>query len=153
MAQIWIALPVPGGRALPDVGSWEGIPIKGKHPRRENQLLKSRSSTQAIFSRLNHIAEMWSKVIEYFQEKSEMNGVNYWCAKTLAILCYKGWCQIHYDFMGLYSFYVFCVFFVVLRDPTWKSPIWVIFSQLRCDRTNQLPLEWWKQEVVVNLHK
>lgn len=89
MAQIWIALPVPGGRALPDVGSWEGIPIKGKHPRRENQLLKSRSSTQAIFSRLNQIGEMWSKVIEYFQEKSEMDGVNYWRAKTLAILCYK----------------------------------------------------------------
>lgn len=145
MAQIWIALPVPGGRALPDVGSWEGIPIKGKHPRRENELLKSRSSTQAIFSRLNHIGEMWSKVIEYFQEKSEMNGVNYWCAKTLAILCYKQKVD------AKLTLWVFCVFFVVLRDPTWKSP--VIFSQLRCDRTNQLPLEWWKQEVVVHLHK
>lgn len=147
MAQIWIALPVPGGRALPDVGSWEGIPIKGKHPRRENQLLKSRSSTQAIFSRLNHIGEMWSKVIEYFQEKSEMNGVNDWCAKTLAILCSKQKVD------AKLTLWVFCVFSVVLRDPTWKSPVWIIFSQLRCDRTNQLPLEWWKREVVVHLHK
>lgn len=89
MAQIWIARPVPGGLALPDVGSWEGIPIKGKHPRRENQLLKPRSSTQAIFSCLNHIGEMWSRVMEHFQEKSEMNGVNCWRAKTLALLCSK----------------------------------------------------------------
>lgn len=87
MAQIWIALPVPGGHALPDVRSWEGIPIKGKHPRRENQLLKPRSSTQAIFSRLNHIGEMWSKVMEYFQEKPEMNGSNYRSVKALAMLC------------------------------------------------------------------
>lgn len=156
MAQIWIALPVPGGRALPDVGSWGGIPIKGKHPRRENQLLKSRSSTRAIFSHLNHSGEMWSKVIEQFQEESQMNGVNDWCAKTLAILCHeqKVDAKLTMTLWGFIAFYVFCVSFV-LTNPTWKSPIGVFFflSQLRCDRTNQLALGWWKHKVVVQLRK